>query len=1632
MRFRRYRDRASKGRHSEFRSEVEEDGMNRSRNSVRKLQPVHATPLDEQLWLVNVALAVLAAFVVGTIVAYLEFDEPIWYFNGWVWLIGTIAFFLALVLILPRLDRRTIRRTVQLATILSLLFHLSLFVGVFDWKLLGMTTRQPKQRDAKRVQVTLPDYHSHHFIAPSQRPRQDYEKPLEVSTPNVERIETPTRQETETPPRPVEQQVEVTESNRPLTADISERAERSSAQPSAGIAPSLLSRQTTQARTRSGPPVDLPAEEAAARAPSSTSESIAARTELASRSPTTSLTEPAAAAASAVATNAATVTVPTPAPTAVRQTESSPQPATSPTSVQKIARADAALPPMRTATADSASLSAASAETRADPLRPQATAAEKLATNSPAARATSTEAPAATMKVESTVQRSPANSAKPSEDLLSPKDSLTAATPARQPATAITAATGERVAAAQVPSPPTDSAKGRPSPSADAIALSATEMATRRQTTAQSETSRAAGPITPVAAPMVATANLASASRQESKQEVPMVTPSAGMAGRTNLSTTANLVTKVADTTSNRGPQPTGEAIPIPAATAMARQPNASASAVKLEPSPESSTSPAATLVPATGPRVAVETASRLENPTGEIARAARSTRIAETAVTTRVPESNVPAATPSESASGAMQAGRVSMSRSNTGSSGTGRSENMDQLAPGAQSPARVASAAARRQESSQSTLPGPALAPSTAAAVQRSRAGADRPSSPFQAEDVSTPQVTGAQQPMPLTASSSASRIAANSNAPQGAVSASAGSVEVDSGTNRIVAEEGQGRVSGGGTPEPGALSNATTKSNLPTRASGQPSLSATQTADLPAAPAGSETGSSATALAAAATPPRTVAGGDRTVSAGANSGQLADVNVGAGTSPQPAELVLSRADTAAGGAGEGRRGGADRSRDPAVETGMRIARNATGGGPQTGPQVANTVVGAGATSDRSGSAANGSPALNQSGNQGSLDAEANIVVRRNVSDSTPSGSVNAPPAVELKGQPDSVVSGVSAANGSERASLDEAREAAVASSNMTGGVQRAGANSNSARSGPAVGTRVSTQVDGMGPGSPSEPAGTKSPPSLDAQKLSDQRGRSPNSLASGATSASSGSATDPSGGPIGDGQLETVALPNREAGDRAGTEASRIPANGQTGNAIPRARTATASAGRAADGVAAVGIPDASSGSGTAVEGSELNATGAALGRAASGGVVADVTVPEGPGGIGDIFVPRAGLDRKVVDTAGSELRMNDSRFVQRAGGGVPKLSSSAVVSAESYRGRVRVRKAGELGDEYDAAIERGLAYLARQQKSDGSWTLSNGSETSLLQSDTAATGLVVLAFQGANYNHRQDKYQDQVRMALDYLVRRQASNGDLFVPEDEESNKNVWLYSHSIAALALCEAYGMTQDPALREPAQRAVDFIAAAQNKDRGGWRYAPTVGTDLSVSGWMTMALESGKRAGLAVPDESYARIARLLDQSQASARERHLYRYNPWATNSPEQRQGLAASKSMTAVGLLMRLYSGWKPNHPDFVRGADYLAQFPPQLGTNSDLQRDTYYWYYATQVMLHRGGAIWDQWREHLFPLLRDSQVLEGEFAGSWDPLKPLPDRWARHAGRIYVTAMNLLSLEVKNRSFSLYEQ
>jgi hypothetical protein len=424
--------------------------------------------------------------------------------------------------------------------------------------------------------------------------------------------------------------------------------------------------------------------------------------------------------------------------------------------------------------------------------------------------------------------------------------------------------------------------------------------------------------------------------------------------------------------------------------------------------------------------------------------------------------------------------------------------------------------------------------------------------------------------------------------------------------------------------------------------------------------------------------------------------------------------------------------------------------------------------------------------------------------------------------------------------------------------------------------------------------------------------------------------------------------------------------------------------------------------------------------------------------DLAALTGPGGLSQQPHPEPGLPNRLARAESEVVTVSSGRFILKKSGGAAALAIEAVEPAEAFRqrmleerGRTARSRGGSEGSE--RAVEMGLDWLARHQSADGHWSLHDfaaGHEEpeyrdafpGQMQADTASTGMALLAFLGAGYTHREGKYRDVVEGGLAWLIAHQKEDGDLHAG----GSKYVWLYSHGIAAIALCEAYGMTRDPAVRDPAQRALDFIAAAQHPTQGGWRYAPQTGSDTSVSGWQMMALKSGELAGLEVASSCYPLVTRWLDHAQASG-DPSRYAYRPGA----EHRHQREPSRTMTAEALLMRLYLGWNRDNASLSAGADFLRQNLPEVGTRQTPLRDAYYWYYATQVMYQVGGERWEAWNGRLRELLVTSQEQSGPLAGSWNPKGTVPDRWGAEAGRLYTTCMHLLMLEVYYRHLPLYQ-
>ncbi|MCI0455538.1 MAG: hypothetical protein L0Z62_00995 [Gemmataceae bacterium] len=321
------------------------------------------------------------------------------------------------------------------------------------------------------------------------------------------------------------------------------------------------------------------------------------------------------------------------------------------------------------------------------------------------------------------------------------------------------------------------------------------------------------------------------------------------------------------------------------------------------------------------------------------------------------------------------------------------------------------------------------------------------------------------------------------------------------------------------------------------------------------------------------------------------------------------------------------------------------------------------------------------------------------------------------------------------------------------------------------------------------------------------------------------------------------------------------------------------------------------------------------------------------------------------------------------------------------------------------------ETEAAVARGLKWIVRQQATDGGWRLDGGKFKDRGNSnDIAGTAFGLLPLLGAGYTHKKAKsnpdnpYDKPIEKGLLFLMRKQnKKTGDF----------GGGMYAHALATIAMCEAYGLSRDPALRPSAQLAVNYLVEAQHSE-GGWRYSPNQAGDTSVTGWVVMALKSAQMANLDVSDLVMRKAARYLDKCCDPKNEGYGY-------------VGPSASPTMSSVGLLCRQYiQSWGSQNLRMVKGVEKnLETLPPGRSKN------IYYYYYATQVMHHFGGENWQKWNEKMRKVLVDTQevtpVPGSDVVGSWSSVG---DAHGRAGGRLMVTSLSILTLEVYYRHLPLY--
>jgi hypothetical protein len=406
---------------------------------------------------------------------------------------------------------------------------------------------------------------------------------------------------------------------------------------------------------------------------------------------------------------------------------------------------------------------------------------------------------------------------------------------------------------------------------------------------------------------------------------------------------------------------------------------------------------------------------------------------------------------------------------------------------------------------------------------------------------------------------------------------------------------------------------------------------------------------------------------------------------------------------------------------------------------------------------------------------------------------------------------------------------------------------------------------------------------------------------------------------------------------------------------------------------------------------------------------------------------------------------TDSATAGVTGTEGAFKGGESGSMGNLSAAFL--GRSGGTKSRLLKEGGGNDASEQAVARALAWLARQQKGNGSWEFDAADPKQRKKDLTTSTGLALLPFLAAGQTHKiQCKYQKTVRDGLGFLV----ANLNLSTGKFNFGSPQ-YMYGHAISAMALCEAYGMTKDPNLKRAAQAATTFIVVHQGAN-GSWGYAPDTQGDTSIVGWQVQALRAAQLSkDLIVPDACVRKAMKFLDEVSSGSR-KAVYGY---AT------KGGAPGTSLTAVGLLCRYYmDGWGPGNAGMAEGVPGLFGTPKPGAKDGEPQTnrqrapktlaqakangtmpDMYYYYYATQVVHFFEGPEWKEWNEGpkgengaRLGGMRDWLVelqnkKDANLTGSWEPSA---GTIGSHCGRLGTTCLCLLTLEVYYRHLPLYKR
>ena len=296
---------------------------------------------------------------------------------------------------------------------------------------------------------------------------------------------------------------------------------------------------------------------------------------------------------------------------------------------------------------------------------------------------------------------------------------------------------------------------------------------------------------------------------------------------------------------------------------------------------------------------------------------------------------------------------------------------------------------------------------------------------------------------------------------------------------------------------------------------------------------------------------------------------------------------------------------------------------------------------------------------------------------------------------------------------------------------------------------------------------------------------------------------------------------------------------------------------------------------------------------------------------------------------------------------------------------------------LRKGGG-GNVTELGVLRALRWLKKYQEYDGSWLASaGGCQTPggyARESTTANTSWALMAYLAHGETPMSEEFGVTVEKAIRWLVENQQDNGRFKIRDGND-------YTLPIAAYGLCEAYGMTKLPMIKEAAKKSIKIIMNGQHAS-GGWNYNCNAENrdDTSYMAWCAQALKAADMAGV-LDTEDHDKLKACLKKAIDGFKKN--YNKNDDYSGHFGYTGPNAGHYGLTSAGTLCMQLLG-APRDSEVVGGLKYMENWKFDLA-NPGHGCPYYYWYYATQAKFQSGGDTWKSWNKMFAPELMKNQIV-----------------------------------------------